>query len=80
MDRLAPSRPNEFAPLGMDAIRFALAQGEGQLREKELFMEQPAQGLPGLAPGLALRLVGGVFGLATAPGVAVGDLEDIATA
>eukprot|EP00959_Pyramimonas_sp_CCMP1952_P430568 9017837-Pyramimonas_sp.AAC.1 len=45
----------------------AFMQGEEQPRDKPLFMEQPPQGLPGLQPGQVLRIVKGIFGLATAP-------------
>ena len=40
-------------------IMSAFMQGEEQPREKELFMEQPAQGLPGLVPGQVLRVAKG---------------------
>eukprot|EP00959_Pyramimonas_sp_CCMP1952_P164203 3432984-Pyramimonas_sp.AAC.1 len=42
-------------------------QGEEQPRDKPFFMEQPPQSLPGLQPGQVLRIVKGIFGLATAP-------------
>ena len=35
--------------------------------ERDLFMEQPKEGLPGLEPGQLLEIKKGVFGLATAP-------------
>ncbi|CAK0819108.1 unnamed protein product [Prorocentrum cordatum] len=56
----------DWSPVCAD-IMSAFMQGEEQPRDKPLFMEQPPQGLPGLQPGQVLRIVKGIFGLATAP-------------
>ena len=42
-------------------------QGDPQHGDQELYMAQPREGLPGVRQGSLVRILKGVFGLATAP-------------
>jgi hypothetical protein len=39
----------------------------GERAERQLYMEQPREGLPGMVPGQLIEIIKGVFGLATSP-------------
>ena len=48
-------------------VEAAFMQGDPQHGDQELYMAQPREGLPGVRQGSLVRILKGVFGLATAP-------------
>ena len=48
-------------------VEAAFMQGDVQHGDQELYFHQPKEGLPGLEPHTLIKILKGVFGLATAP-------------